>query len=270
MPLGGVLIAGAGLGYGVVNGIIQNNKASKIQSGLKDPTFNIPPEFYQNREIARQIAQIGIPQQQYNNAVNGINQNNAAGLATLSRSANPGAGVTSLTRQADNAHAALDASDAAARQSNQRYFIGENAALGNQELAKQQSDVFDKYTRDFNQMQAYRGAGTDSINNAISGAQNLGLTYLNYAGQQSPKTPVANDFSTSAAASQQQLSQTGQDFNNYLNTQPVPQQGLIGQQFQQPIMAGTGLPNRAPFQRQPQYQLGLPQYYGQNWGWPNQ
>ena len=175
----GVAIAGAGLLYNVGNGIVQGNKADKLAEGLKDPVYKVPDEFKQNREIARQMAQRGLPQQQYNNAVNGISQNNAAGLATLSRSANPGAGVTSLTRQADNAHAALDASDAAARDNNQRFFINQNGVVGNQELQKQQNDVYDKYTRDFNQVQAYKGASQDNFNNAVSGAQNLGLTYLN-------------------------------------------------------------------------------------------
>lgn len=175
----GLGIAGAGLLFNVGNSIVQNNKASKIQEGLKDPVYQIPDEFKQNREIARQMAQRGLPQQQYNNAVNGINQNNAAGLATLSRSANPGAGVTSLTRQTDNARVGLDASDAAARDNNQRFFINQNGVVGNQQLEKQQNDVYDKYTRDFNQMQAYRGAAQDNINNAVSGAQGLGMTYLN-------------------------------------------------------------------------------------------
>jgi len=182
VPLGGLVIAGAGLAYGAVKGAINDGKANKIQEGLKDPKYKIPDEFIQNREIARQMAQRGLPQQQYNNAVNGINQNNAAGLATLSRSANPGAGVAALTRQSDNAHAGLDASDAAARDNNQRFFINQNAQVGNQQLAKQQNDVFDKYTRDFNQVQAYRGAAQDNYNNAVNGAQGLGMTFLN--GQQ--------------------------------------------------------------------------------------
>ncbi len=73
----------------------------------------------------------------------------------------------------------MDASDAAARDNNQRFFINQNAQVGNQQLAKQQNDVFDKYTRDFNQVQAYRGAAQDNFNNAVSGAQGLGMTVLN-------------------------------------------------------------------------------------------
>ena len=251
-----MIIAGLGLGYGAINGAIQNHKANEIQKGLQDPTYHIPGEFYQNREIARQMAEIGIPQQQYNNAVNGINQNSAAGLATLSRSANPGAGVTSVTRQADNATNTLAAEDAQARENNQRYFIGQNSAVGNQELAKQQNDVFDKYTRDFNQMQAYRGAGQQSINNTVSGAQQLGLAYLNYK-KPAPTPPEVPNIDPNVQTGN--LSANNGAFNNYLGGQPVPQNtGLLP-----PVnydQSGDILPARY---------ASKPQYYGQGWGWPN-
>ncbi len=155
---------------------------------MKDPIFQIPEEFKQNREIARQMAQRGLPQQQYNNALNGIEQSQAAGLSTLSNSSNPGAGVASVVRQSNNARVGLDAADAAARDNNQRFFINQNAQVGNQQLAKQQADVYDKYTRDFNQVQAYRGAAQGNFNNAVSGAQNVGMTFLN---AQNPSTSMS-------------------------------------------------------------------------------
>lgn len=185
----GASVAVAGLGYSVYNSEHQKSQANKIQKSLVDPTYTIPPEFYQNREIARQMSQVGIPQQQYNNATNNINQNEAAGIAALNNSANPGAGVTSVVRQGNTAKANLDAEDAQARQNNQRYFVNENSQLGNQELAKQQSDVFDKFTRNFNMMEADRGAGMQNENTAVNGATQLGMTALNYAGNNSNQTP---------------------------------------------------------------------------------
>lgn len=179
MPLGGAVIAGAGLLYGAYKGIKDDAKASAIQKGLTNPTYAIPPAFLQNRELARSMAQQGIPQQQYNNQINNINQTQAGAIAAEQNSANPGSAITSTVRAGNQAKATLDAEDAQARENNQRYFIQQNAAYGNQELAKQQNDVYDKFTRDFNQMQAYRGAANQNYNNAISGAQNLGLTALN-------------------------------------------------------------------------------------------
>lgn len=189
LGIAGLAVAGAGVATSAISSASQAHKANLLQKSLTDPTYNIPPEFYQNREIARQMAQIGIPQQQYNNATNNINQNEAAGIAALNNSANPGAGVTSVVRQGNAAKGNLDAEDAQARQNNQRYFVNENSQLGNQELAKQQSDVFDKFTRNFNMMQADRGASLQNLNTAANGAEQLGMTALNYAGNNSNQTP---------------------------------------------------------------------------------
>lgn len=225
----GLGIAGAGLVYGVVNSQIQQHKANQIQKNLKDPVYNIPPEFEENRNIARQMAQIGLPQQQYNNQLNNINQNQAAAISTLGRSANPGSSVASIVRQGDNATNSLNAEDAQARNNNQRYAIQENAALGNQELAKQQSDVFDKYTRDFNEMQAYKGASQQGLNSAIGGAQQLGMTALNAS------------------------------YNNPSSTQ------TMGQKLGNPTLSAT-IPQQQNTFQQPGIPSLTPQYYGQGWG----
>lgn len=169
-----------GTGLKVYEGIHQNSKANAIQKSLHDPNYVIPPEFYENRNIAKQMAVQGLPQQVYNNQINGINQNQAAGIQAASRSANPG-NIASVVRQGDQAIAGLDAQDAQARQNNQRYYIQQNRELGGQELAKQQNDVFDKYTRNFNQMQAYRGASMQNFNSAAGDIGQLGMMGANYA-----------------------------------------------------------------------------------------
>jgi len=173
MPLAGGIIAGAGVLANGVESIFQNKAANDIKP-KQDPVYNIPQEFYQNREIARQMAQIGMPQQQYNNSVNNINGTQAAALATAQNSSNPAAAITGIVSGTNRAKGNLDAEDSQARENNQRYFINENSQVADQELKKQQSDVFDKFTRDFNQYQALKGASMQSLNNAISGAQQIG------------------------------------------------------------------------------------------------
>ncbi len=183
-----------GTGLNLYKGLHQEHQANQIEKGLKDPVYNIPSEFYQNREIARQMAQTGLPQQQYNNQVNNIDQNQAGAIAAENNSANPGAAIASTLRASNAAKANLDASDAEARNNNQRYFLQENKDLAGQELAKQQSDVFDKYTRNFNMMQAYRGAGQQNVNNVVNGLTQVGLSGLNYAanngGSSTPSSPA--------------------------------------------------------------------------------
>lgn len=179
----GAGIAGAGLLYGVGKDISNTNKANAIQKNLKTPVDVIPSEFYQNRDIARQMAQVGLPQQQYNNAENNIQQGQAAGISAASRSANPGANISAIVRQGDSAKNTLDAEDAQARQTNQRYFIQENAALGARKDQQEQTNVFDPYTRDFNQMQAYRGAANTTTDNLVNSGLTLGNSILKYRNQ---------------------------------------------------------------------------------------
>jgi hypothetical protein len=119
------------------------------------------------------MARIGLPQQQYLNQQNAINRNQAGALTTLSRSANPSAGLASIVRAGNDANNALNAQDAAARQQNQRFAIQQNAILGDQALAKQQYDKFDKYTENFNRAASLRGAADQNLNNAFNSAGQL-------------------------------------------------------------------------------------------------
>jgi len=175
----GLGIAGAGLAYGIFSGERSNAKANAIQKGLKTPVDEIPAEFYQNREIARQMAQIGLPTQVTNDATNRINQNQAAGIAAAQNSNNPGGNIAAIVRQGNQAEAKLAAEDAQARDSNQRYFIQQNATLGARKDQQEQANVFDPYTRDFNLMQAYRGAANTTANNTVTAGLSAGMAYFN-------------------------------------------------------------------------------------------
>lgn len=198
----GAGVAVAGLGYSVYNAESQKSKANKIEKGLKDPVYQIPAEFYQNREIARQMAQQGLPQEVINQQTNRINQTQGAAIDAISKGNNP-TGAAGIVRQSDAATGALAAEDAQARENNQRYFIQLNKDVAGQEIAKQQSDVFDKYTRNFNEMQALRGAGMQNENTAVQDATSLGMTGLQYATNN--KTTPTDTTLTPGTAERMQL-----------------------------------------------------------------
>jgi hypothetical protein len=169
-----------GTAFSVEQGLSQKHKANQIEKNLKQPQYQIPDEFYQNRNISRQMAQLGLPSQQYNNQMNQINANQASSLATAQRSANPGAGIANITGQTNAATNNLNAEDSQARQSNQRYYMQANDQLGGQKLAQQQANVFDPYTQKYNEMQAYRGAGQQNINTAVQDLSQLGGYAMQY------------------------------------------------------------------------------------------
>lgn len=187
------VIAGANALYGIGKGISQNAKANSIDKNNPRPTYQIPQEYIDNVNMAKQMARVGLPQQQYNNQVNAIARNQASGLQTLGRSANPGSGVASVVRAGNDANNMLNAQDAAARQQNQRFLIGQNSVLGSQKLAQQQYNKFDRYTENFNRAQGLRGAANANIQNGVTGAANMAAN-LAFAdtGAASAAQPAAN------------------------------------------------------------------------------
>lgn len=190
------VIGGASLLYGVGDSISKNAKANSIEKNNKRPTYEIPQEFVKNAALAKQMAQIGLPQQQYNNQQNAINRNQASGLSVIGRSANPGIGVAEVVRASNDANNNLNAQDAAARQQNQRFSINQDQVLGQQKLAQQQYNKFDKYTENFNRAQALRGAATQGFQNAVGGAAQIagGLAMTNTAGSNPTTVSPSTDW----------------------------------------------------------------------------
>lgn len=166
-------IGAVSLGAGIIKGIGQNKKASAIEKANARPTYQIPDEYKQNLAIANHMAQTGLPQQQYNNQLNAINRNQAGGIQALGRSQNPTGSIASIVRAGNDANNNLNAQDAQVRQQNQLVVINQNSAMANQKLAQQQYNKFDRYTENFNQAQAYRGAANQSIQNGINSAAGM-------------------------------------------------------------------------------------------------
>jgi hypothetical protein len=224
--------AGSAL-YGVGKSISQSAQANKIDKNNQRGTYTIPDEYKQNLAMAKNMAQVGLPQQQYNNQLNGIQRNQAGGLGALAKSANPGANLASIVRQGNDALGNLNARDAQARTDNQRYEIGINGQMGQQKLAQQQYDKFDKYTENYNRSAALRGAAGQNMQNAVNGASGMAsnLYALNQGVGGGGNTPeTGNDFNyTSYHAPQTQ--QFGQSFGYGSNYSPI---GWGGQASQTP------------------------------------
>lgn len=157
------------LGTGIYKGIKADAQANKLANQPR-PTYQIPQEYKDNLAIAKNMARIGLPQQQYNDQQNSINKSQAGAIGALGNSANPGANLAAIVRAGDDANSRLNSQDAQARQANQRYAIQQQSALGNQKLQQQQYNQFDKYSEDFNRAQALRGAANADWNNAFNGA----------------------------------------------------------------------------------------------------
>ncbi len=174
-------IAGATALTKVGTGIAQNSQANSIDRNNKFPTMYVQPEYEKNVAQAQNMAQMGIPQQAYNNQSNAINRNQAVGIATLSRSANPAAGVAATVRASNDAMGNLNAQDAMARNRNLLNLLQERRILAGQKDKAWDWNFQQKYLGNLAKSQALRASGNANISGALSDVGGL-ATAMAYNG----------------------------------------------------------------------------------------
>lgn len=241
--------AGSAL-YGIGKSISQSSQANNIDKGNPRPSYVIPDEYKQNVLAAQNMARVGLPSQQYNNQVNAINRNQAGGLGALARSANPGASVASIVRQGDDANNQLNAQDAQARQTNERYAIGQNAQLGSQKLAQQQYNKFDNYTEQYNKSAALRGAANQNLQGAVNGASQMATNLYGINQMSGANTTMGQKLGINPIDGSQ-LGHAGllAPTNSY-DGGPI----ASAQDYMRTKFGNSNMPNQ-------------PLYYGKNWNW---
>lgn len=161
-----------------ISGLAQSRRGNRLAKQNVRPTYDIPKEFQQNVAMAEAMGQTGLPQQQYNAQQNAIMRNQAGGLASLARSANPSAGITSLIRAGNDATMNLNVSDANARLNNQRFAFGQRTNMAQQRLAQQNWNKFAKYQENADAASALQGAGRQNTFGALNDLSQLGVTML--------------------------------------------------------------------------------------------
>lgn len=182
MPITAGLIADVPLAVKGIAGLAGFLTGKNHERQNVRPTYTIPGQFGQNLALAKNMSEVGLPQQQYNNAMTGIDRNQAGALRVLGNSANPGAGLASIVRSGNDATNGLNVQDANARTANQRLYMQQNQNMANQELAKQQYDKFDKYNEFAQKAAAEQGAGLQNMFGALDGASQIGMAALSNSG----------------------------------------------------------------------------------------
>jgi len=167
------LIAAAPSAIKMGQGIFQGAKGSRLARQNVRPTYEIPKEFQQNLAIAENMARIGLPQQQYNQAQQNFQRNQAGALRQFGRMGNP-RGLAGIVRAGNDATLGLDVADAEARMANQRSAMGFRSQIGNQQLAKQQWDKFSRYGERADAAAALQGAGRQNVMGGLSELSQIG------------------------------------------------------------------------------------------------
>lgn len=172
------LIAAAPSALKAGQGIFQGIKGNKLAKQNKRPTYEIPKEFQQNLAIAENMGRIGLPQQQYNQAQQNFQRNQASALRQFNRMGNP-RGLAGIVRAGNDATLGLDVADAQARMSNQRNAMGYRSQIGQQQLAKQNWDKMQLFGEKADAAAALQGAGRQNVMGGLSELSQLGQMALN-------------------------------------------------------------------------------------------
>lgn len=171
----GLALAGLGaLGKGIT-GLFQGAKARRIERENVRPMQQVQNEYFQNVNDAEQMARLGMPQQQYNQAIQNIQRNQSGALNQLARSANQSSGINALLRASNDATLGLDVKNAQERNQNMRYLAGQRGILGQQKQNAFDWNQKSKYLAKAAEAQALRGAGSQNLMNSFGDVTQIGM-----------------------------------------------------------------------------------------------
>jgi hypothetical protein len=176
--LGGLISGTIGGLYNIASGIFSKAKANRLAKQSVRPIYTAPGEIAQNQELARNAAQNGMSATEYNNQLNNINTNEAAGLNTLSTQRNSLAGVGNIVAQSNAADMNLNAQDDAVKRQNLQNLYSANSQAADYADKAFQYNKADKYAQEQNIISQLRGQGNASVNSGVSSLGNLAQSYF--------------------------------------------------------------------------------------------
>jgi len=149
----GGLAQGAGARIQGISGIFQKREGNKLLKRAGEE--QVPQELLDNQMQAKQMANEGLPSQQYNNAMKNIQRQQLMALRGATDRRGGLATVSTTQQMANDALSNLDVADAQARKENQRFAMGVNNQVGNFK--------HDIWERKYNYAQGLRGYGNQNI-----------------------------------------------------------------------------------------------------------
>lgn len=180
--IGGGLAGVSAIGKGL-SSLFQGNAASKIEKNNPYPTQLVQPEYFQNVAQAQQQAQVGTPQEQYQNQLNAINRNQAGGVQALSRSQNPAGSIASIVRAGNDASNTLNAQDAIDRNRKMLNLMQQRQTLAQQKQGAWDWNSRQKYLGLLAKSQALRGSSLQNLNGAFNDLSSAGSALIGSSAQ---------------------------------------------------------------------------------------
>lgn len=187
-PWGAIAGAAGGLlNFGV--GIAQRAKGKKLLNNLgESPVEQIPNEILQNQKTAQLNANIGLPSEQYNNAMKNLQRNQMIALRGA-QDRRGGLSILAGSQQAmGDGTLKLDVADANARMQNQKVAYGINNTVGNWRDKVWQNNVNNPYMRKFQYANSLLGIGNQNVTTGIDQLAGAGALYGGSGGFRSNRT----------------------------------------------------------------------------------
>lgn len=137
----------------------QKREGRRALAKLTYPDESVPQEAIENRDRAREQANVGLPSAQYNQAMKNIQRQQSTALAG---SQNKRGGLTVLPQilqGTNDATMKLDVTDANARLQNEGRFQNANTVVGNWKNKIWDNNIKQKYIKDYNYAMGLLGMG---------------------------------------------------------------------------------------------------------------
>lgn len=166
-----------GLGTSLIGGLFgrsQQKSADALERSIDRPDAQVNGNLIQNLALSEQMANIGLPQQQYINALQNIQRNQNAGLRQASRSAGTGS-IASIVRAGNDATANLDVTDANARLQNQQLAMQNRGVLAQEENRVWDYNERQRYNEVMQRAAALRGAGNANTFGALGNVAQMAI-----------------------------------------------------------------------------------------------
>lgn len=178
---GNVGAGAANVAGGLVSGVagfFQRRKAKRELAKLQRPTYEIPNEVMQNQKMAQQAANEGLPSEQYNQAMQGIQRQQSAALNAAGGRRGALMSLPGIQQQANDQTMNLNVKNAQAKMNNRQQLYGINSQVGGYRDKAFNLNKLEPYKEDKNYYMNLLAAGDQNllggVDKILGGAASMG------------------------------------------------------------------------------------------------
>lgn len=178
---GNVGAGAANVAGGLVSGVagfFQRRKAKRELAKLQRPTYEIPNEVMQNQKMAQQAANEGLPSEQYNQAMQGIQRQQSAALNAAGGRRGALMSLPGIQQQANDQTMNLNVKNAQAKMNNRQQLYGINSQVGGYRDKAFSLNKLEPYKEDKNYYMNLLAAGDQNllggVDKILGGAASMG------------------------------------------------------------------------------------------------